>query len=574
MEMKSFPVTFTLIVGALLAHQIAAAPIQRGDVIFRPVVATNGMVVGAEAQAAEAALEVLKKGGNAVDAAVTMGFTLAVTLPRAGNIGGGGFMLVHLADSGETLALDYRETAPAAAFRDMFLDEDGDPDPVLSRDSPLASGVPGTVAGLIAAHDRFGSMPLEELMAPAIKLAREGVIVQPALAESLQKAREEGRLKETAQAVFFKADGQPYAVGERLAQPDLADSLERIAANGRDGFYTGPTAEAIVNTLAASGGLMTLEDLAEYEAVWRDPVSGNYGDYAIHSMPPPSSGGVHLIQMLNLIEHFPIGTWGQNSGQGTHIIAEIMKRAYADRSQHLGDPDFASIPVAELISERYELEVLERINSMTATASVDIKPGEPVPPEESPETTHFSIVDAEGNAVSNTTTLNFSYGSGFMAAGTGILLNNEMDDFSAKPGTANAYGLIGGEKNAVEPRKRMLSSMTPTIVTQDGEVRIVTGSPGGSRIITTVLQVLLNVMEFDLNAAEATYAPRFHHQWLPDKLIVERGFPSDALRSLRLLGYTLETDGTIGAAQTIVVQDGLLTGASDPRRAGGAAIGY
>jgi gamma-glutamyltranspeptidase/glutathione hydrolase len=290
-------------------------------------------------------------------------------------------------------------------------------------------------------------------------------------------------------------------------------------------------------------------------------------------MPPPSSGGVHLIQMLNLIKHFPLSTWGPNSSQGTHIMAEIMKRAYADRSEHLGDPDFESVPVAALISEEYELETLNRINSMTATASVDIKPGEPVLPE-SPETTHFSIVDAEGNAVSNTTTLNFSYGSGIMVDGAGFLLNNEMDDFSAKPGTPNAYGLIGGEKNAIEPRKRMLSSMTPTIVLQDDKVRIVTGSPGGSRIINTVLQVLLNVMEFDLNAAEANTAPRFHHQWLPDTLFVERGFPSDALRSLRLLGYQIETDGTIGCAQTIVVENGLLTGASDPRRDGGTALGY
>jgi gamma-glutamyltranspeptidase/glutathione hydrolase len=573
MEMKSFPVTFTLLVGALLAHQIAAAPIQRGDVIFRPVVAEKGMVVGAEALAAEAALDVLQRGGNAVDAAVTMGFTIAVTLPRAGNIGGGGFMLVRMAGTGETVALDYRETAPAAAYRDMFLDEEGNPDPVLSRDSPLASGVPGTVAGLLAAHERFGSLPLEELMAPAIKLAREGFLVTPGMAESLEKAGADGRLKAEAKEVFFKEDNQPYQTGDRLLQPDLADSLERIATSGRAGFYTGPTAEAIVATLETRGGLITLQDLAEYEPVWREPVSGSYKEYTVHSMPPPSSGGVHLIQMLNLIKHFPLSTWGPNSSQGTHIMAEVMKRAYADRSEHLGDPDFESVPVAALISEEYELETLNRINSMTATASVDIKPGEPVLPE-SPETTHFSIVDAEGNAVSNTTTLNFSYGSGIMVDGAGFLLNNEMDDFSAKPGTPNAYGLIGGEKNAIEPRKRMLSSMTPTIVLQDDKVRIVTGSPGGSRIINTVLQVLLNVMEFDLNAAEANTAPRFHHQWLPDTLFVERGFPSDALRSLRLLGYQIETDGTIGCAQTIVVENGLLTGASDPRRDGGTALGY
>lgn len=571
--MKHLSSVFAVISMVLASIPSTAAPILRGDVIFRPVTAQSGMVVAAERHAAEAGLAVLEEGGNAVDAAVTMGFTLAVTLPRAGNIGGGGFMIVHLAESGQTLALDYRETAPAAAFRDMFLADDGEPDPALSRDSPLASGVPGTVAGLIAAHERFGTIPLKELMAPAIRLARDGFVIGQGLERSLIEAGRDGRLKQTAKSVFFKESGEPYRAGERLLQPHLADSLERIANNGHAGFYTGPTAEAIVKTLAGDGGLMTLEDLAGYEPVWREPVTGSYRDFDIFSMPPPSSGGVHLIQMLNLIEHFPLSTWGPNSGQGTHIMAEIMKRAYADRSEHLGDPDFAAVPVAELLSEDYELKILDRINSMTATASVDIKPGKPVPPE-SPETTHFSIIDAEGNAVSNTYTLNFSYGSGIMAEGTGILLNNEMDDFSAKPGTANAYGLIGGEKNAVEPRKRMLSSMTPTIVLEDGKVRIVTGSPGGSRIITTVLQVLINVMEFDLNAAEATYAPRFHHQWLPDTLFVERGFPSDALRALRLLGYTLETDGTIGSAQTIVVQNGLLTGASDPRRDGGTVLGY
>jgi gamma-glutamyltranspeptidase/glutathione hydrolase len=573
MVMKHLTAALTSVPSLMLAAAAIASPIFRSDAIFQPQTAENGMVVAADHYAAEVGLSVLKEGGNAIDAAVSTAFTLAVTLPRAGNIGGGGFMLIHLAETGETLALDYRETAPAAAFRDMFLDPEGNPDPALSQDSPLASGVPGTVAGLLAAHQRFGTIPLEDLMEPAIRFAREGFIVTTGLEKSLEAAKQQGRIKGEAKTVFYKENGEPYRAGQRLVQPDLANTLERIATQGRDGFYTGPTAEAIVSTLQAGGGLMTLEDLASYKPVWRDPVLGFYRDFEILSMPPPSSGGVHLIQMLNLIEHFPLKTWGPNSGQGTHIMAEIMKRAYADRSKFLGDPDFGSVPVTELISEAYERDILDRINSMTPTASEDIKPGEPVPPE-SPETTHFSIIDKDGNAVSNTYTLNFSYGSGIMASGAGFFLNNEMDDFSAKPGTANAYGLIGGEKNAIEPGKRMLSSMTPTIVLEDGKVRIVTGSPGGSRIITTVLQVLLNVMEFGLNAAEANFAPRFHHQWLPDVLYVERGFPSDALRALRMLGYTLETDGTIGSAQTIVVENGLLTGASDPRRDGGTAIGY
>ncbi|NDV61774.1 gamma-glutamyltransferase [Puniceicoccales bacterium CK1056] len=563
-----------ILVGLVIMNLAGAAPIYRSNSIFRPVEAKQGMVVAAEKLAAEAGLAVLEDGGNAIDAAVTTGFALAVTLPRAGNIGGGGFMLFHEAETGNTYALDYRETAPLKAYRDMFLDEDGEADPDLSRNSPLAVGVPGTVAGLIAAHERFGSLPLERLLAPAIALARNGFNIHPGLAKSLSEARDSGRMDATASQVFFKKDGSLYRAGERLVQADLATSLERIAKEGLAGFYAGPTAQAIVETLSKNNGIMSLEDLADYKPVWRDPVSGTYRDFVIYSMPPPSSGGVHLIQMLRLLENFPLRAWGQNSGQTVHIMAEAMKRAYADRSKHLGDPDFADIPVDEILSEGYEQKILNRINSMTPTASSDIDPGEPRPVTESPETTHFSIVDARGNAVSNTYTLNFSYGSGIMAEGTGILLNNEMDDFSAKPGTPNAFGLIGGEANAVEPRKRMLSSMTPTIVTRNDEVHIVTGSPGGSRIINTVLQVALNVMEFELNAAEANNAPRFHHQWFPDALYVERGFPSDALHSLRLIGYPITEEGTIGSAQTIVRAGDVLTGATDPRRDGGAAVGY
>lgn len=548
-------------------------PIHRGEAIFRPVEASSAMVAAAERHAAEAGLAVLQGGGNAVDAAVTTGFTLAVTLPRAGNLGGGGFMVIHDAESGETLALDYRETAPAAAERDMFLDENGEPDPRLSRDSALAVGVPGTVAGLLAAHERFGTRPLADLMAPAIKLARDGFTIDSVLAESLAEVRKSGRLNEAAYRVLLGSPESPLREGSLLVQPDLAATLEGIAESGRGGFYTGPVAASIVKTLSLAGSGMTLGDLAAYKPAWRQPVTGAYHGYRVYSMPPPSSGGVHLIQMLKLLENFPMESWGHNSGQGTHIMVEVMKRAYADRSRHLGDPDFAPVPVEELLSEAYEQEILALINSMTPTASIDIQPGEPVPPE-SPQTTHFSIIDKAGNAVANTTTLNFSYGSGIMAAGTGVLLNNEMDDFSAKPGSPNAYGLVGGEANAVEPGKRMLSSMTPTILLKDGQVFMVTGSPGGSRIITTVLQVVMNVVDFEMNAAEANYAPRFHHQWLPDVLYVERGFPSDAIRSLRLLGYTVKTSGTIGATNTIIRRNNRLEGASDPRRPGGIALGY
>lgn len=568
-------IKFCTLLGALFlgVQPGMGQPIFREGAIFRPEVAEKAMVVAAESHAAEAALAVLREGGNAVDAAVTAGFALAVTLPRAGNIGGGGFMVLHMAESGQSLALDYRETAPGASSRDMFLDENGNADPDLSRNSSLAAGVPGTVAGLLAAHARYGSQPLDELMAPAIELAREGFVVSKALARSLRKAFASGRLDATARAAFSGSDGEALKAGEQLIQTDLAAALELIAKEGRDGFYKGPTAEAIVRSLQERGGIMTLEDLAGYEPVWRTPVRGTYRGYGIVSMPPPSSGGIHLVQMLQLAENFPLGRYGHNSGQGTHILAEIMKHAYADRSEYMGDPDFSDLPVQELLSEEYEAQTLGRINSMTATPSIDIKPGY-LPRLESPETTHFSIVDKDGNAVSNTYTLNFSYGCGIMAKGTGILLNNEMDDFSAKPGVPNAYGLIGGEKNAVEAGKRMLSSMTPTLVLKDNEVRIVTGSPGGSRIITTVLQVLLNVIEYDMNAAEAVNAPRFHHQWLPDRLFVERGFPSDARQNLRALGYTLEMDGTIGGAQTIVIEGNQLTGAADPRREGSVAVGF
>ncbi|MGC9452219.1 MAG: gamma-glutamyltransferase [Oceanipulchritudo sp.] len=582
-------IRFFLLLALFMSAELGAQP----NAILRPVEARNAMVVAEEQRAAEAGLAVLRDGGNAVDAAVTVGFTLAVTMPNAGNIGGGGFMLIHDHAKLQNHALDYRETAPAAATRNMFLDETGEADPGLSRDSPLSVGVPGTVAGLLAAHERFGTVPLPELMAPAIRLAREGFAMDADLRAILQKAGGEGRLDEATRGVFFKENGEPHAVGEKLVQEDLARSLERIAESGRAGFYDGKTARSIVETLAENGGRMTLEDLAGYQPVWREPVSGTYREYTIHSMPPPSSGGLHLIQMLRLAENFPLKVWGQNSGQGTHILIEIMKRAYADRSQYLGDPDFHDVPVEEILSETYEQRILPRINSMNPTASADILPGElpnvdrsgeapyaveieapRIPPRESPETTHFSIVDAAGNAVANTYTLNLNFGSGIMAKGTGILLNNEMDDFSAKPGTPNAYGLIGGQANAVEPRKRMLSSMTPTIVLRDDEVHIVTGSPGGSRIITTVLQILLNIMEFDMNAAEATCAPRFHHQWLPDTLWLERGFPSDAFHSLRHLGYRIKTGETLGSAQTILRENETLTGATDPRRPRGAATGY
>lgn len=564
---------------ALLLYLVTSAlaanpPIIRNNSIFHPVEGTQGMVVAAERHAAQVGLDVLREGGNAVDAAVATGFALAVTLPRAGNLGGGGFMLIHDADSGQTYALDYRETAPASATRDMFLDPAGQADAELSRYSVHAVGVPGTVAGLLEAHRRFGSLPLYRLLSPAVKLAREGFPVTPALAHGLAVMERSGRFNAAASKVFLNDNGQALAVGDILRQADLAESLERVRELGRVGFYKGRTAERIVAELQQGGSGMTLDDLVEYEPVWRDPISGTYRGYEILSMPPPSSGGLHLVQMLQIMEAFPLAEWGHNAARTIHLLAETMKRAYADRSEYLGDPDFVEVPVEAILSPGYRDMLISEINEQKPTPSASIGPGD-LPPPESPETTHFSIVDGDGNAVSNTYTLNFSFGSGIMAEGTGILLNNEMDDFSAKPGVPNAFGLIGGQANAIEPRKRMLSSMSPTLILKDGTVRGVTGSPGGSRIITTVLQVILNVVEFGLNAAEAVNAPRVHHQWLPDTLYIERGFPTDTRQRLHDMGYRLETDGTIGRAHTILRDPtGRLFGAADPRATDAAALAF
>ncbi len=545
----------------------------RHDTLWRPVYGTTGAVATAEASATKAAIQVLKSGGNAADAAVCAAFTLAVTYPRAGNLGGGGFLLFHEAASGQTHALDFRETAPAGAHRDMFLGPDGNADANLSRKSPLAIGTPGTVAGLLELHERFCTLPLETLMRPAIDLARNGISVTADRAWEFSNARELDRLGPEAVRVYFGEDGLPPEAGDILLQPELADSLERISRHGRAGFYEGPVADAIVQTVSRQGGVLSLADLKNYQAVWRHPVEGDYRGYRIQSMPPPSSGGIHILQMLRLLEHFDLEFLGHNSAKSSHLMAAVMKRAYADRSQHLGDPDYYPVPVEELISDTYLQKVLSTIDTSTVVPSQRILPGRFEKDPESTETTHLSIVDAAGNAVSLTTTLNFSFGCGIMAEGTGILLNNEMDDFSAKPGVPNAYGLIGGEANAVEAGKRPLSSMSPTIVLHDGEVFLVTGSPGGSRIITTVLQMVLNVVEFHMNLLEATHAPRMHHQWLPDVLSVERGFPFDTRQELEQRGYSVETTRVMGAAQSVLREEsGRLSAAADPRRAGSAEV--
>ena len=551
------------------------APILSGMDRVHPVTADHAMVASQEALATKVGVGILKRGGNAVDAAVAVGFALAVTLPRAGNLGGGGFMLIHDAAKARTIALDYRELAPAAAFRDMFLNEAGDADPAKSRFSGLAVGVPGTVAGLAHAwrHHGSGRLGLADLLAPAIALARDGFPVSNDLARSLSASQKRLQKNSDAKDIFYKADGSPYRPGEILKQPALAATLQRIAEEGEKGFYDGSVAEAIVATVAAEGGLMTRADLAGYAVKEREPVSGTYRGYRVVSMPPPSSGGIHIIEILNILEAYPLGALGSGSAATLHLMAEAMKRAYADRSRYLGDPDHVAVPQDGLTSKRYAETLRAGISTERASPAAGLGPGDPIP-YESHETTHFSVVDSDGNAVSNTYTLNFSYGVGFVAAGTGVLLNNELDDFSAKPGVPNAYGLIGGAANAVAAQKRPLSSMSPTMVFRDGTLFLVTGSPGGSRIITTVLQIILNVVDHGMNIAEATLAPRMHHQWLPDEIRLEEGFSPDTIRLLEDKGHSVAIKATMGSTQSILVTPDGLSGASDPRREGALTEGY
>ena len=539
-----------------------------------PVWARSGMVASQEAVATRIGVDILERGGNAVDAAVAVGFALAVTLPQAGNLGGGGFMIVHDADSGEAVAIDYREKAPGQASRDMFLDAGGNADSKKSQYSGLAIGVPGTVAGLALALERFGTMSLGDVMAPAIRLAEEGVTVTPDLSDSLKASADELKAWPSSAKIFFKEDGTPYEPGETLLQADLAKSLRQIAEGGPDAFYKGEIARLIAAQMEQDGGLVTTDDMAGYAAVVREPVRGTYRDYEVVSMPPPSSGGVHIIQILNILEGFPIGYLGHNSAETIHLMAEAMKLAYADRSEYLGDSDFVDVPMAGLTSKEYAVALRKKIGAGRAIPSATIKPSDPLP-FDSDQTTHFSVIDKDGNAVANTYTINFSYGTGLVAEGTGILLNNEMDDFSAKPGVPNAYGLIGGDANAVEPGKRPLSSMSPTIVLKDGAPVLVTGSPGGSRIITTVLQVIMNVVDHGMNVAEASEAVRVHHQWLPDELRVEEGLSPDTIRLLEAKGHVVRVQPVMGSTHSIMRrEDGSLFGASDPRRPSALTAGY
>lgn len=541
--------------------------------ITYPVKSGRSMVSSVNALATEIGVRTLRDGGNAVDAAVAVGYALAVTHPQAGNIGGGGFMLLRT-KAGKTVAIDFREMAPVKASRDMFLDAQGEVDTRLSLTSHLASGIPGTVAGLSLALDNYGTLPLRQVIQPAIKLAREGFIVNESLADSLATYGAEVMLSHpNSKAIFFKPDGKPYRQGETLVQTQLANSLERIAKEGPQAFYQGAIADEIVGEMARNGGLIGKADLAAYRAVERIPVVGSYRGYEIYSMPPPSSGGIHIVQIMNILENFDLSAMGHNSADAIHVMAEAMKYAYADRSEYLGDPEFVKVPVRVLTSKGYAKTLAERIDMQRAHPSEQIKPGR-LAPYESDQTTHFSVVDKDGNAVAVTYTLNTNFGSGVVAGNSGILMNNQMDDFSAKPGTPNVYGLIGGEANAVQPYKRPLSSMSPTIVAREGKTLLVTGSPGGSRIITTVLQTVLNVLDFNMSVSEATYAPRVHHQWLPDELRIEKGVSPDTIRLLEGKGHKVTVKPAMGSTQSIMIGPDGLYGTSDPRSKGGLTAGY
>ncbi|EAN8504883.1 gamma-glutamyltransferase [Salmonella enterica subsp. diarizonae] len=558
-----------------VANPPVAPPVSYGveEDVFHPVRATQGMVASVDVMATQVGVDILKQGGNAVDAAVAVGYALAVTHPQAGNLGGGGFMLLRTKD-GATTAIDFREMAPAGATRDMFIDEQGNPDSKKSLTSPLASGTPGTVAGLSLALEKYGSLPLNSVVRPAIKLAQEGFIVNDALADDLKTYGSEVLPHhENSKAIFWK-DGEPLKKGDKLVQQDLANSLTMIAENGPDAFYKGDIARQIAQQMQQNGGLITTDDLAAYQAVERTPVSGEYRGYQIFSMPPPSSGGIHIVQILNILENFDMNKYGFGSADAIQIMAEAEKYAYADRSEYLGDPDFVNVPWQALTSKTYAKSIAGQIDINKAKPSSEIRPGK-LAPYESDQTTHFSVVDKDGNAVAVTYTLNTTFGTGIVAGNTGILLNNQMDDFSAKPGVPNVYGLVGGEANAVGPKKRPLSSMSPTIVVKDGKTWLVTGSPGGSRIITTVLQMVVNTIDFGMNVAEATNAPRFHHQWLPDELRVEKGFSPDTLKLLEQKGQKVALKEAMGSTQSIMVgPDGELYGASDPRSVDDLTAGY
>lgn len=538
----------------------------------RGLIAENAMVVTARIEASEIGLHILKQGGNAFDAMIATELALAVTFPFAGNIGGGGFMVYRAAD-GKTGVLDYREKAPLAAHRDMYLDEQGNIIPGKSTLGGSSVGVPGTIAGIFAVHEKFGSLPIEKIIQPVIELALKGVVVTEVQERSLENARDL-IIQVSGENTLFSL---PYKAGDTIKHPAFAETLQRIKTNGKDEFYRGETALKIVDFLQQNGSIITLEDLEKYEAVWREPVRFSYKDLNIISMSPPSSGGICLAQILKMIEPFELKNLGHNSAEYIQLLTETMKRAYADRSHYLGDPDFVQIPLERLLSDSYLKNRMADFSFEKATPSSEIPYGTIELSGEKDETTHYSIVDQFGNAVAVTTTLNGAYGSKLYSQELGFFFNNEMDDFSAKPGEPNMFGLIGAEANSIQPEKRMLSSMTPTIVEKDGKLWMILGTPGGSRIITSVLQTLLNVYEFEMTMQQAADASRFHHQWLPDEIYFEDDtIGLETMQQLQNKGYSisLQKAKIIGSiAAILVLENGTMEAGADRRR-DNAAAGY
>ena len=531
-------------------------------------ISSDGVVVTQHYLATEIGENILAQGGNAYDAAIAVGFALAVVLPRAGNIGGGGFMVIYDEDSNDTYAIDYREKAPAASFRDMYLDENGEFDILKSTFGYNAIGVPGTVHGFWSVHQRFGSLPWADLIHPAIILAERGFVMSDYMAQTLNNYSEKMSYYDETRNIFLR--NYPNLKDSRLIQNDLAKTLKRIQKDGLNGFYSGETALLIATDMKENGGLITEQDLLDYRSIWRDPIKGTYRGRTIVTMPPPSSGGIHLIQMLNILENFELGSYEHNSYQYVSLLSETMKYAYADRSEYLGDPDFFEVPISKIIAKEYAKIISASIEELGVLPSSKINPGMYINPE-SNETTHFSIADRFGNVISNTYTINSAFGSGVTIKGTGILMNNEMDDFSGQPGVPNQFGLLGGIANEIEPAKRPLSSMTPTIVFDNDEPFLAIGSPGGSRSNTAVLQIILNVIDFEQSLEEATDSKRVHHQWYPDDIDIEETY--NQINELMDLGYKIDIIDTATCTQSIMIDDGEFIGVSDLRRPDSLALG-
>ncbi|MBP7273585.1 MAG: gamma-glutamyltransferase [Saprospiraceae bacterium] len=531
--------------------------------IHKTATSQHGMVVSAHPLASEVGAAILQQGGNAIDAAIAIQFALSVVYPQAGNIGGGGFMVLHNSN-GEVNSLDYRETAPAAAHRDMYLDEKGNVISDKSCFGHLAAGVPGSVDGMYTAYEKYSKLKnWQTLIQPAIALAQRGFTITQQEADNLNKEKSAFRQHNTRQPIFVR--DQPWQSGDVLQQKDLANTLKAIQKKGREGFYAGNVADKIIAEMNAGGGIITHADLKNYRSIWRKPITFSYKQFELISMPPPSSGGIALQQLMKIIEPYPIKNWGFQSAKTVHLMVEAERRVYADRAQHLGDSDFYPVPMDMLCNETYLRQRMENFNPQQASKSTVIQAGKPTA-YESPQTTHFCVIDADGNAVSATTTLNDSYGSRTVVGGAGFILNNEMDDFSSKPGTPNLYGLVGGEANAIQAHKRMLSSMTPTIVTKNNIPVLVVGTPGGSTIITSVFQTIINILEFNMTPDEAVNAPRFHHQWLPDMIFIEKdAIQPDERRKLEAMGHQMQERSPIGRVELIQINNAIFYGAADRR---------